>query len=491
MTRAFLRARLNPDEERGATIVIVVLSLFAIISMLILTVDVGGLLLRRRSMVNVADSASLAAAQTCSNRDDNRDPATVANTYANVNDSGLNASTNPIVANVNCFQGITAADKKSSGWVTVQYQRPQALFFAGVLGFGANQQVTGAATAAFGPSAGGNAVPVVLESGQLQGACKVPDGIAIGDTCAFWYDNNTLGSADWGFMNLDEWNVTASTNCSNAGSSSRSDWIINNYPTPLSLNGNPLGSAPTYVCVDTGHSTSDWQDLRSQSFDVTNNDDLSTKLFPVNDCSGQVDKSGVVAPCPTTPDKYDVIGFTKLEILHVWKGNDTQAIGTAGQSGSCSNQSLPAGLISGSTVDLAAFAHANCGAPSVIDNLPFDSNFKVTLKVGPLTTTYTGCKVGTGLPACVGAYDYTYDEQTKILTWHHLPSTAEKISFSWSTNGSPGDCGIRPSDPNALCLVTKWRGFSTGPGPICPSCTGFGVNNILLCDRTLATCPGQ
>jgi len=48
MTRAFLRARLNPDEERGATIVIVVLSLFAIISMLILTVDVGGLLLRRR-----------------------------------------------------------------------------------------------------------------------------------------------------------------------------------------------------------------------------------------------------------------------------------------------------------------------------------------------------------------------------------------------------------------------------------------------------------
>jgi len=44
--------------------------------------------------------------------------------------------------------------------------------------------------------------------------------------------------------------------------------------------------------------------------------DLSMKLFPVNDCSGQVDKSGIVAPCPTTPDKYNMIGFTKLEILH-------------------------------------------------------------------------------------------------------------------------------------------------------------------------------
>ena len=51
MTRTHLRARLNPDEERGATIVIVVLSLFAIISMLILTVDVGGLLLGRRADV--------------------------------------------------------------------------------------------------------------------------------------------------------------------------------------------------------------------------------------------------------------------------------------------------------------------------------------------------------------------------------------------------------------------------------------------------------
>ena len=37
----------------------------------------------------------------------------------------------------------------------------------------------------------------------------MPDGIEIGDTCAFWYDNkDTMGSANWGFMNLDQWNVS-------------------------------------------------------------------------------------------------------------------------------------------------------------------------------------------------------------------------------------------------------------------------------------------
>ncbi len=120
MMRTFVRARLDPQNERGAVVVIVVLSLIGIMSMLVLTVDVGGLLLRRRSLVNAADSAALAAGQTCADKGDNRNPASVANTYANNNDSGLSASGSPIVANQNCFAGMTAADKGDAGWVTVQ-----------------------------------------------------------------------------------------------------------------------------------------------------------------------------------------------------------------------------------------------------------------------------------------------------------------------------------------------------------------------------------
>ena len=50
------------QDEGGAIVVITALSLVAIFGMLVLTVDVGGLLLRRRSMVNGADAAALARA---------------------------------------------------------------------------------------------------------------------------------------------------------------------------------------------------------------------------------------------------------------------------------------------------------------------------------------------------------------------------------------------------------------------------------------------
>ena len=58
-------------------------------------------------------------------------------------------------------------------------------------------------------------------------------------------------------------------------------------------------------------------------------------LFPVNDCEGQLDKSGGVTPCPSTPDKYDIIGFTKLKVTAVYEGDDPAAVGTAGANGVC------------------------------------------------------------------------------------------------------------------------------------------------------------
>ena len=85
-------------------------------------------------------------------------------------------------------------------------------------------------------------------------------------------------------MNLSQWDVDAGTNCHNAGSSDRRDWIVNGYPDIRTLNGNPPGTEPTYVCNDTGHSTSNWSTLHDEIG--------KTKLFPVNDCDGQLDKSG-------------------------------------------------------------------------------------------------------------------------------------------------------------------------------------------------------
>jgi hypothetical protein len=474
MMKTYVRARLDPENERGATLVIVVLSIVAIFSMLVLTVDVGGLLMRRRSLVNAADSAALAAGQTCANKADNRDPAAVANTYANRNDSGLNAAGNPIVANQHCFQGITRADKADSGWVTVQFQTPQKLFFAGVLGFGPNQAVVGGATAAFGTTASGYAVPIVLESGQLQGVCKVPDGVNIGDTCAFWYDNNTIGSADWGFMNLDQWNVSPTANCSNAGSSNRSGWIASGYPTPLPLNGNPLGSSPTYVCVDTGHTTRDWSDLVDQVGQI--------KTFPVNDCAGQLDSSGVPAPCPATPDKYDIIGFTKLLVKFAYKGNDPLAIGTSA-SGSCnwSNQNFTTGSLTQLTSSFGTGGGCPTTSPTTV------LNFQITSKNNPQPIP---CLTLTPVRTPANC-DFFFDPVLRTIRWVGPAVTGVNVEYDWSTVVTAGACPGHAPDPNAICLVTEWRGFTTSTGGICLNCPSFGADNILLCDRTLATCPGQ
>ena len=328
-------ARQRSGEESGAVVVIVVLSLIAIFAMLVLTVDVGGLLLARRAMVNASDAAALAAAQSCASAEDTLDPESQADTYAADNVDGVVTGTSNITEITGCDEG--------NGHVSVEYLTQQDLFFAGVLGFGSTGDVRTAATAAWGPAGGGHAVPIVLESGYLQGICKIPDGVSIGDTCAMYYNNGdaSLGDANWGFMNLDQWNVDSGENCHNAGSSDRGDWIHNDYGDPLVLNGSPPGSEPTYVCNDTGHSTANWQDLvdRMESNPVV--------LFPVNDCEGQLDKSGSVSPCPSTPDKYDIIGFTRLKLEAVYKGNDPAAIGTTGASGTCtlSKASLTTGQV--------------------------------------------------------------------------------------------------------------------------------------------------
>ena len=460
-------ARTRANEESGAVVVITVLALIAIMGMLVLTVDVGGLLLKRRAMVNASDAAALAAAQSCADTGDAFAPESRADIYASANVDGLLAENGGITEVVGCDTG--------RGHVTVEYSHPQSLFFAGIFGFGDQGSVTTAATAAWGPAAGGYALPIVLDSGYLQGVCKVPDGIEIGDTCAFWYNNgdSSLGAANWGFMNLDQWDVDAGTNCHNAGSSDRRDWIVNGYPDIRTLNGNPPGTEPTYVCNDTGHSTSNWSTLHDEIG--------KTKLFPVNDCDGQLDKSGNVSPCPSTPDKYDIIGFTKLLVSQVYKGNDPAAIGSAGASGTCTP--TIGSFTTGQTWNLSSSYGTGGGCPTGAPDSVAAGTVEIAPKKG---LPYTQCLPGDLSAGCA----YWYDATARTITWRTAAATNLKITYGWSMNGTAGACGIHPSDPNAICLVTEWRGFSTTGGTIGEG-EDFGVSAFALCDLELGTCPEE
>lgn len=485
-----IRERLqHRDEERGAVAVIVALCMVAIFAMVVLTVDVGSLLLERRSMVNASDAAALAAAQSCAITTDSDVPEQVADTYATDNVPKVPAAG---IANIVEMPG---CDLGVSGHVTVRYSEQRDLFFAAVLPSGPTVgTITTGATAAWGPLGGGYAIPIVLDQGQLQGDCNIPIPVGgeVPATCAFWYDDqDTMGNANWGFINLGAWNVAADASCPNSGTSDLKDWVVNGYPDLRILNGTPPGSEATYACIGNGHSDTTWRDTLAGS-------EGKVKLFPVNDCTQQVDQKGVIIGCNQKPNKYDIVGFSSLLINKVYKGNDPAAIGTPGASGTCAKDFQPfdanGDVTMGQTINLDSFGlytgQCFASAPDTID--------PASLVIRPLKSSlpaYVQC-----LPGQTSGCNYTYNAATRTVQWTGSPTQPAgskesdddlRISFGWQNTGTKGACGTHTSDPNAICLVTQWLGFTTAPGTV-GSGPDFGVSGIKLCDPTLAVgCPDK
>jgi hypothetical protein len=132
----------------------------------------------------------------------------------------------------------------------------------------------------------------------------------------------------------------------------------------------------------------------------------------------------------------------------------------------------------------------SCGAPAIIDHIPY-ADLRIYWRQGSNRTYYTKCLPGGIAPAC----DYTYDENTFTLTWVNLANRVDGrtklVEGRWVVDaipGEPGQCGIRPRDPNAICVTADWIGYDPGPGPI-GSGPNFGPTAITLCDFAYASCP--
>ena len=165
--RELIRRRLHGDES-GVTLVIVALCLIALFGMLVLVVDVGGLLLNRREMVNASDAAALAAAKSCilPPSKDPRSPEQAADEFAFDNSSRAQTA----AANITQISG---CDTSATGYVSVQYSANQHLFFAPVLGAGTDRSVSTTATAIWGPAGAANPtadrdVPAIVQQLQVQ-----------------------------------------------------------------------------------------------------------------------------------------------------------------------------------------------------------------------------------------------------------------------------------------------------------------------------------
>ena len=444
------RASRHSDGERGATAIIVALSLVALLGLVVLTVDVGQLLFKRRAMVNASDAAALAAAQSCAGLDDADIPQTVATTFAQQN---VSVATGGITQMVGC-------DGPAFGHVSVEYTMNQGLFFGGVVGASGPATVRTVATAGWGPTGGGNPVPIVVYEGSGQGDCAILENIQPNEVCYLWYDNDSFQQSAFGFLNLCTvtdscqagWGVGASDQCPAVGASLRSEWISGSWTGGPNETNYP---ASTFVCRVSGLASSDWAQLEARMQSLLGNE----LLFPVNDCTTMVDRNGTPIGCDATvaPDKYNIIGFIVLRLDGVYT-SPAEWGGTPYST--CDENNVQ--FRQNEVVALSSLTQGQCpkGAiPTGVENLTIDGQ--------PPGTTYT------------------YDATNQTVTW--LAADARRdVHFNWWVNGQ---CGRPPQNSSAVCIKVTTVSARFRGTAICESCKDFGTRAVRLCDLRIGSCP--
>jgi Flp pilus assembly protein TadG len=458
----------RPREQEGAVAVLVAILLVVLLAAVAMTVDAGGLYLRRRALVNGSDSAALAAARTCARVNPGPAPFDTPESSADYEVQANSPITQGEVAGTN-ITAITQCGLQS-GHVSVQYTSQQALYFAPVLGFSHQTPVTTTATASWSLGSN-NPVPIVLSSLLGTGACPVPPSgtPTIGQTCSFWYDNDSLGGGNFAFLSLDPagWNVASDAGCNQSGGANTlTDWISGARPASVSLNW----TDPTYVCSDSGikgvgSGSQVWSALKALQG--------STRDFPIN-------WEGPGAPVTGAPvqgtvwanntiDKYDIIGFAALTIVDVV--NPQQAGSTPGATDTCSGKTgnKVSDTILPGTYTWIDFGSKVCSGSKLPPSVPVDAITNVNVD---------GLQQGTG---------YTFD--TTGITLNAPVPPQSNVSFTWTINPTYGPCGPPPPNNNsAKCVITSWQG-STLTGDYQGSIDNIRV--VRLCDLAYATCLGQ
>jgi Flp pilus assembly protein TadG len=495
-----MRGLIKPcrDEEEGATLAIVAVALIALMGMVVLVVDVGGLVSRRRELVNANDSAALAAAKAFALNENGAD--------CGVNEGPAEDFATTLAAQNVDAPNLTLFDPNCADQtVTVEYDRQQDLFFAPVLGFGDTTTVSATATARWGQAMGGNPVPIELDPGRTnqcvfldendpEGGFKPPGQCPEG----YWFDpQETDQNSAWGLLSLNEWAPDNGANdpqaqCSAAGGTNDlGGWIDGSGPVEVTL-----AEIPTYVCTRNGASTSSWLGpLQAQACPSAPNPDPAvcrTLLFPINDPNQMVVNDpwlpSQIQASSTNREKYAIVAFAPMQVVAVFDGDSVEAIGTPGIPAQNVDCDVALNLSVADEVNLGVRANQECNAPLVVDAIPYTS-VQVYSGNGRNRVNFNKC------PPIGGANcDYRYDETSYDLTWVNAATRGgqpKNVIFTWVVNaiaGTTGACnttgtaGVPPSSPpsRAFCLVLAWAGpqlIGQDPGP--PG-AGFGAQAITL-----------
>jgi Flp pilus assembly protein TadG len=270
-------------REEGVVAVVVAICLVVLMGAIALTLDVGGMLYRRREMVNGADAAALAAAMECAQGNGLAAATTAANHQFEGDSPGSKATgytLDSIVASPVC--GGTA------GHITVKYTSRQSLYFAPVLGLSNSRTVTTEATASWAPS-GPFPISVNLGPANAFKTCSVNS--PPGTDCYYLFDNNQNGNGDFGFLNLAQWNWPSDKGCNGAGGAN----LIGGEITQTIGYSQYVFDIPAHVCQISGLKGSDWSQALASIVG-------QTRSFPIND------------PSQMTTKRWYIVGFAEMTI---------------------------------------------------------------------------------------------------------------------------------------------------------------------------------
>lgn len=406
--------------ERGSVTVFgALLAITVFLGMLAATFDFGKILSFRRRMVNAADAASLAAAQSCALKEGEAVAVSQADQHATENRQGIWRDT--IAFSPSC-------EPMQLGEVETIYKLNTTFDVAAFFGLDGVKTVGARAVAIWGAAGGShNVAPIELSIDALGNInCVVEETEK--ETCGYWHDNSANdfdSSSNWGTIDLSNWDVPADANC--PGSASQSDlrdWMVSSGYLELADPG------PTYACTDSGFGKEFWMNELQKHLDKPFD-------FPVNDPSRTILTSG--------KSKYAIIGFVRMKLVAVYEGKDPGVLATPARSGTCT---ITRDVAKGTQLDLNAEA-LECTGGEPVDAV----------------SAPTSVKKGNQSYTSPADYSFAYSPTGPDLTWNRNGAVrGVRITFNWSIEAKEGICqsADETNPANAICLVLEYPGLRIG-----------------------------
>lgn len=314
------------DQERGAVVAIVGISLLCLLGMLVLTFDLGRGVALKRNMVNAADAGALAAARECGLGHGAPIAKNAAQTLVGENNGAADVTGFEVDDEAQCA-GFPSGGKHQ---VTVSATVQQDYFFAQIFGFDEGP-VTASATAVWTPGIA-NPVPLKLDQIQVHECNDGHTGGYTGSECYFSFNNSASDTgSQHGILDFPEgWPIQGTDpnpmSCtSNKGGAS--DLV--NYISQMGLQTSNTflpqlwDPAPTYACAQGGDQAVVVKAIVDWINKVAGMQPKPVVYFPAVACDG------ATAPCYPwikTPghEAYPVVDFVGMRVVNAWKGQDAK-----------------------------------------------------------------------------------------------------------------------------------------------------------------------